>query len=55
MARIREQLDREVADLGITVIDVRIRRADLPEQNSQAIYDRMKSERQRRPRGARQR
>ncbi len=47
MARIREQLDREVADLGITVIDVRIRRADLPEQNSQAIYDRMTSERQR--------
>ncbi|BAT59353.1 modulator of FtsH protease HflC [Variibacter gotjawalensis] len=47
MSRIREQLDREVADFGITVIDVRIRRADLPEQNSQAIYDRMKAERER--------
>jgi len=33
--------------LGITVADVRIRRADLPAETSQAIYDRMKSERQR--------
>jgi modulator of FtsH protease HflC len=46
MASIRKQLDKEVEDLGITVVDVRIRRADLPEQNSQAIYDRMSSERQ---------
>ena len=30
-----------------TVIDVRIRRADLPEQNSQAVYQRMQTERQR--------
>ncbi|WP_375776096.1 protease modulator HflC [Bradyrhizobium sp. ma5] len=47
MARIREQLDREADGYGIEVVDVRIRRADLPEQNSQAVYDRMKSERQR--------
>jgi membrane protease subunit HflC len=33
--------------LGIDVADVRIRRADLPPETSQAIYDRMKSERQR--------
>ena len=33
--------------LGIAVADVRIRRADLPPETSQAIYDRMKSERQR--------
>jgi membrane protease subunit HflC len=33
--------------LGISVADVRIRRADLPPETSQAIYDRMKSERQR--------
>ena len=32
---------------GIAVIDVRIRRADLPEQNSQAVYQRMQTERQR--------
>jgi membrane protease subunit HflC len=47
MARIRDQLDREVASFGITVVDVRIRRADLPEQNSQAVYQRMQTERQR--------
>jgi len=47
MARVREQLDREAAQFGITVVDVRIRRADLPAENSQAVYDRMKSERKR--------
>ncbi len=47
MARIRDQLDRESASYGIAVIDVRIRRADLPEQNSQAVYQRMQTERQR--------
>jgi membrane protease subunit HflC len=47
MARVREQLDREAQALGIEVVDARIRRADLPEQNSQAVYERMKTERQR--------
>jgi modulator of FtsH protease HflC len=47
MGRIREQLDKEADGYGIQVVDVRIRRADLPEQNSQAVYDRMKTERQR--------
>jgi membrane protease subunit HflC len=47
MGRIREQLDREADGYGIQVVDVRIRRADLPEQNSQAVYQRMQTERQR--------
>ena len=47
MTRIREQLDREADQYGIEVVDVRIRRADLPEQNSQAVYQRMQTERQR--------
>jgi membrane protease subunit HflC len=47
MARIREQVDREAETYGISVVDVRIRRADLPEQNSQAVYQRMQTERQR--------
>lgn len=47
MARIRDQLDREADGYGIQVVDVRIRRADLPEQNSQAVYQRMKTERER--------
>ena len=47
MTRIRDQLDREADQYGIQVVDVRIRRADLPEQNSQAVYQRMQTERQR--------
>jgi modulator of FtsH protease HflC len=47
MARIRDQLDKEADGYGIQVVDVRIRRADLPEQNSQAVYQRMQTERQR--------
>lgn len=47
MARVREQLDKEAQVYGIQVVDVRIRRADLPEQNSQAVYQRMQTERQR--------
>jgi len=47
MARIREQLDKEAGGYGIEVVDVRIRRADLPEANSQAVYQRMQTERQR--------
>jgi membrane protease subunit HflC len=47
MLRIRQLLDREAAAFGIEVVDVRIRRADLPEQNSQAVYQRMQTERQR--------
>src|ERR1700744_5990036 len=47
MGRIREQLDREAGGYGIQVVGVRIRRADLPGQNSQAVYERMKTERQR--------
>jgi modulator of FtsH protease HflC len=47
MAKVREQLEHEAQAFGIEVIDVRIRRADLPEQNSQAVYQRMQTERQR--------
>jgi membrane protease subunit HflC len=47
MARIRELVDHEAAGYGISVVDIRIRRADLPEQNSQAVYQRMQTERQR--------
>jgi membrane protease subunit HflC len=47
MGRIRDQLDKQAAAYGIEVVDVRIRRADLPDQNSQAVYQRMQTERQR--------
>ncbi|MFG1296822.1 MULTISPECIES: protease modulator HflC [Xanthobacter] len=47
MRQIGEQVNREAAGFGITVVDVRIRRADLPEANSQAVFQRMQTERQR--------
>ena len=46
MAKVRTQVEAEAQALGVNVVDVRIRRADLPEQNSQAIYSRMQTERQ---------
>jgi len=47
MNRIQKLMDQESRSYGIQVVDVRIRRADLPEQNSQAVYQRMQTERQR--------
>ena len=47
MARIRDLINKEAESYGIAVVDARIRRADLPEQNSQAVYQRMQTERQR--------
>lgn len=47
MAEIQERVNREAKPLGIEIVDVRIRRADLPQANSEAIYARMRSERER--------
>ena len=47
MQRIQQLVDKEAGGYGIQVVDVRIRRADLPEQNSQAVYQRMQTERAR--------
>ena len=47
MQQITEQVNAEAASFGIQIVDVRIKRADLPEANSQAIYRRMQTERQR--------
>ncbi len=47
MQRIREDVNRQSLGFGIEVVDVRLRRADLPEQNSQAVFQRMQTERQR--------
>ncbi len=53
MNQIRERVNDEAQALGVDVTDVRIRRADLPDETSQAIYARMKSEREREAREAR--
>lgn len=47
MAKIRDVVSAESTRFGIEVVDVRIRRADLPEETSQAVYQRMRSERER--------
>jgi membrane protease subunit HflC len=47
MGLIRDQVNGEMKGFGVAVEDVRIRRADLPEENTQAILSRMQSERQR--------
>jgi len=59
MRQIRDEVNTQSKGFGIDVVDVRVKRADLPEENSQAVFDRMKSERQReaaqyRAEGARQ-
>jgi membrane protease subunit HflC len=46
MRQIRDEVRTEAKSFGIEVVDVRIRRADLPLENSRAIYARMQSERQ---------
>ena len=47
MRQIAQRVNGEVKNFGIEIVDVRIKRADLPEANSQAIYERMKTERER--------
>jgi modulator of FtsH protease HflC len=47
MNRIRDLANTEAKQFGIDVVDVRIKRADLPPENSQAIYRRMQTERER--------
>jgi membrane protease subunit HflC len=46
MIQIRDEVGAQAKEFGVEVVDVRLRRADLPEENSQAIYARMVSERQ---------
>jgi membrane protease subunit HflC len=45
MLRIRDLLSRSARPLGVEVIDVKIRRADLPQTNSEAVFQRMIAER----------
>ncbi|MEM1313888.1 MAG: SPFH domain-containing protein, partial [Pseudomonadota bacterium] len=47
MTRIRDNARRQATALGVEIIDVRIRRADLPQQNLQATFQRMQTERER--------
>ena len=47
MEKLKKSTDEHAANLGIKVVDVRIKRIDLPDEVSGAVYDRMSSERAR--------
>jgi membrane protease subunit HflC len=47
MSTIRDRVNQEMQGFGVSVADVRIRRADLPEENTKAVLARMQSERER--------
>lgn len=55
MREITDDVNAEATKLGIAIVDVRVKRADLPEANSQAVYRRMQAEREREAREARAR
>lgn len=46
MLQIKAQTNQESVDFGVEVVDVKIRRADLPEANSASVFSRMQTERQ---------
>jgi membrane protease subunit HflC len=47
MKQIAQQVNEEGKEFGLEVVDVRIKRADLPDQNLKSVFDRMRAERQR--------
>jgi len=47
MGTIQNDVNTEAQNFGITIVDVRIKRADLPQANSEAIFKRMQTERER--------
>lgn len=46
MAKIRDEVNTEGKDLGIEIVDVRIRRTDLPQKTGDAVFARMRSQRE---------
>ena len=53
MVGVTKTVDLAARNLGIEVVDVRIKRVDLPEENSQAIFRRMQTQREQEARGIR--
>ncbi len=47
MHKVTANANHSAADYGIEIVDVRIKRADLPRENEQAVFDRMRAERER--------
>jgi len=47
MSEVAKRANKKASKYGLEVLDVRIKRADLPEQNAKAVFDRMQAERER--------
>jgi len=47
MGVVREKVDQELRRIGVEIVDVRLKRVDLPQQVSESVYRRMESERKR--------
>src|SRR3954467_11848113 len=47
MARVREKVDQDLKRIGVGIIDVRLKRVDLPQEVSESVYRRMEAERKR--------
>lgn len=47
MGAVRQQALETARELGVVLVDVRIRRMDLPDEVSESVYDRMRAERER--------
>src|SRR5205814_2879668 len=47
MSRVREKVDQDLKRIGVGVVDVRLKRVDLPQEVSESVYRRMEAERKR--------
>ncbi|MFN2646074.1 MAG: protease modulator HflC, partial [Burkholderiales bacterium] len=47
MSRVREKVDQDLKRIGVGIIDVRLKRVDLPQEVSESVYRRMEAERKR--------
>jgi membrane protease subunit HflC len=47
MGRVREKVDLDLKRIGVEIIDVRLKRVDLPQDVSESVYRRMEAERKR--------
>ena len=47
MSRVREKVDQDLERIGVKIVDVRLKRVDLPQEVSESVYRRMEAERKR--------
>ena len=47
MSRVREKVDQDLGRIGVKIVDVRLKRVDLPQDVSESVYRRMEAERKR--------